>query len=126
MRNPKVELSRRRSLSDPLAVALKPPPNESPIQREQRLQAENDAKKISDNIDDMIRRERAERKRERADSVNILLLGQSESGKSTTLKRKCSAALYKSAPRFWSTTSKSFGLAIFQALKVRAFHSRLE
>ena len=31
--------ARRRSLSDPLAAALLPPPNETPEQREQRLRA---------------------------------------------------------------------------------------
>ena len=78
---------RRRSLSDPLAAALLPPPNESPVQREMRLKAETEAKKVSEGIDEMIRRERSDRKRSKAE-VNVLLLGQSESGKSTTLKRE--------------------------------------
>ncbi|KAJ3512835.1 hypothetical protein NLJ89_g3293 [Agrocybe chaxingu] len=78
--------ARRRTLSDPLAAALLPPPNESPIERELRLKAEIDAKKVSDSIDDMIRQERNDRKKSRAE-VNVLLLGQSESGKSTTLKQ---------------------------------------
>ena len=78
---------RRRSLSDPLAAALLPPPNESPVQREMRLKAETEARKVSDGIDEMISKERSERKRSKAE-VNVLLLGQSESGKSTTLKRE--------------------------------------
>ncbi|KAF8899303.1 guanine nucleotide binding protein, alpha subunit [Infundibulicybe gibba] len=86
MAKPKHEPNRRRSLSDPLAAALLPPPNESLLEREQRLKAEHDAKKISDGIDEMIRQERSERKKSRAE-VNVLLLGQSESGKSTTLKQ---------------------------------------
>jgi guanine nucleotide-binding protein subunit alpha len=75
---------RRRSLSDPLAAALLPPPNESLVQREMRLKAETEAKKVSEGIDEMIRHERKKSKAE----VNVLLLGQSESGKSTTLKRE--------------------------------------
>ncbi|KAG6820150.1 hypothetical protein H0H93_004732 [Arthromyces matolae] len=77
---------RRRSLSDPLAAALLPPPNESPIQRELRIKAETEARRVSDSIDEMIRQERSQRKRAKPE-VNVLLLGQSESGKSTTLKR---------------------------------------
>ncbi|KAG5350823.1 hypothetical protein C0989_009121 [Termitomyces sp. Mn162] len=77
---------RRRSLSDPLAAVLLPPPNESPIQREVRIKAETEARRVSEGIDEMIRKERAQKKRAKAD-VNVLLLGQSESGKSTTLKQ---------------------------------------
>lgn len=76
----------RRSLSDPLAAALLPPPDETPEAREVRLKAESEAKKISEGIDEMIRRDGIERKKSRAE-VNVLLLGQSESGKSTTLKQ---------------------------------------
>ena len=78
---------RGRTLSDPLAAALLPPLDESPIQREVRLKAEIDAKKVSDSIDEEIRRDRINQKRSKAE-VNVLLLGQSESGKSTTLKRE--------------------------------------
>ncbi|PPQ78035.1 hypothetical protein CVT25_015580 [Psilocybe cyanescens] len=78
--------ARRRTLSDPLAAALLPPPDESPVDREVRLRAEIDAKKVSDSIDDMLRIERNERKKSKTE-VNVLLLGQSESGKSTTLKQ---------------------------------------
>ena len=87
MAKPRIEPNRRRSLSDPLAAALLPPENESPTERAARLRAESDAKKISDNIDEMLRQERLERKKSRAE-VHVLLLGQSESGKSTTLKRE--------------------------------------
>jgi len=78
--------ARRRTLSDPLAAALQPPPNESPIEAAVRLKAEEDAKKVSESIDEMIRQERNERKKSKTE-VNVLLLGQSESGKSTTLKQ---------------------------------------
>ncbi|OCH87568.1 G-alpha-domain-containing protein [Obba rivulosa] len=84
--------ARRRSISDPLAAlpdplaaALLPPPNETPVERERRLQAEADAKKRSENIDEMIRQN--ERQQRRKKVVKVLLLGQSESGKSTTLKQ---------------------------------------
>jgi guanine nucleotide-binding protein subunit alpha len=87
MAKAKSEQSRRRSLSDPLAAALLPPPNESPVQREMRLKAETDAKKISEGIDEMIMQERYDRKKSKTE-VKVLLLGQSESGKSTTLKRE--------------------------------------
>ncbi|KAJ7897211.1 guanine nucleotide binding protein, alpha subunit [Mycena olivaceomarginata] len=78
--------ARRRSLSDPLAAALLPPPNETLDERESRLKAATDAKLISDGIDEMIRHERNHRKKSRAE-VQVLLLGQSESGKSTCLKQ---------------------------------------
>ncbi|KAJ3798675.1 G-protein alpha subunit-domain-containing protein [Lentinula aff. detonsa] len=83
------DLGRRRSLSDfdPLAAALLPPPNETPEEKEIRIRAEIEAQKISDDIDEMLRQEKLERKKTRAE-VNVLLLGQSESGKSTTLKRQ--------------------------------------
>ncbi|KAF9535709.1 G-alpha-domain-containing protein [Crepidotus variabilis] len=78
--------ARRRTLSDPLAAALLPPLDESPVERETRLKREIDAKKVSDSIDEMLRQERNERKKSKPE-VNVLLLGQSESGKSTTLKQ---------------------------------------
>jgi predicted Ser/Thr protein kinase len=71
---------------------LVPPPNETVSEREVRLKAELDAKKISDSIDDMLHQERSEKKKLRPE-VNVLLLGQSESGKSTTLKRKSRSLL---------------------------------
>jgi guanine nucleotide-binding protein subunit alpha len=80
---------RPRTLSDPLAAALQPPPNESPEDRNKRIQNEIDAKRISETIDEQLQLERFERKKARPE-VNVLLLGQSESGKSTTLKRECS------------------------------------
>jgi guanine nucleotide-binding protein subunit alpha len=79
--------TRRRSLSDPLAAALLPPPNETLEEREVRQKRENDAKEMSARIDEQIRQDGIERKKSRAE-VNVLLLGQSESGKSTTLKRE--------------------------------------
>ncbi|EPT03825.1 hypothetical protein FOMPIDRAFT_150339 [Fomitopsis schrenkii] len=76
---------RRRSLSDPLAAALQPPPNETPEQRQSRLQAEEDARRRSERIDKMLKD--SHKAQQRKQVVKILLLGQSESGKSTTLKQ---------------------------------------
>jgi guanine nucleotide-binding protein alpha-1 subunit len=88
MRKAKSQQYHRRSLSDPLAAALLPPPDETPEQREQRLLAEYQAKKVSDGIDEMLRQEGSRRKKAAGSEVKVLLLGQSESGKSTTLKRE--------------------------------------
>jgi tRNA U34 5-carboxymethylaminomethyl modifying GTPase MnmE/TrmE len=77
--------NRSRSLSDPISAALLPPPNESAADREKRLQAEEQAKKVSDGIDEMLKAERNDRRKAKA--IKVLLLGQSEGGKSTTLKR---------------------------------------
>ncbi|EGO05358.1 hypothetical protein SERLA73DRAFT_174479 [Serpula lacrymans var. lacrymans S7.3] len=85
MASSKLEPNRRRSLSDPLAAALRPPANETPAERERRLRAEDEAKKVSDSIDEMLRAERKDIKAKPV--VKVLLLGQSESGKSTTLKQ---------------------------------------
>ena len=48
-----------------------------------------EAKKVSDSIDEQIRLDK-QRLRTEKDIVKVLLLGQSESGKSTTLKRTSS------------------------------------
>ena len=91
---------RRRSLSDPLERALLPPPNETPEQRELRERRELEAKKVSDDIDEQLRQEKAALRKKKQE-VKILLLGQSESGKSTTLKRG-STLLYESfRSDFW-------------------------
>ncbi|KAI0246623.1 guanine nucleotide binding protein, alpha subunit [Lactifluus subvellereus] len=74
------------SHSDPFDALLRPPQDETPAQREQRILAEQQAKRVSDAIDEQLRIERAELKKNNPD-VKVLLLGQSESGKSTTLKQ---------------------------------------
>ncbi|KAJ6536343.1 guanine nucleotide-binding protein alpha-4 subunit [Mycena capillaripes] len=74
---------------DPLTLALQPPSNETAQAREARLESEREAKKRSDDsdlIDEELSRERNAEKKSSVKSVKILLLGQSESGKSTTLK----------------------------------------
>ncbi|OAX39062.1 G-alpha-domain-containing protein [Rhizopogon vinicolor AM-OR11-026] len=71
--------------TDPLAVITAPSPNESPEEKAAREEREAEARGISDLIDEELRAERAVRKKEEG-MVKILLLGQGESGKSTTLK----------------------------------------
>ncbi|KAK2467858.1 hypothetical protein APHAL10511_000153 [Amanita phalloides] len=80
-------LSRREpdNDDDPLTRALIPPSNESPGQRDARLKAEKEAQLRSNAIDEEINRQRVAEKKE-SYCVRVLLLGQSESGKSTTLK----------------------------------------
>ncbi|KAJ7770568.1 guanine nucleotide binding protein, alpha subunit [Mycena metata] len=70
---------------DPFALFLAPPEGETPEQREVRLLLEKEAKEISDSIDEQLSREKAQEKKGPR-PVKVLLLGQSESGKSTTLK----------------------------------------
>lgn len=70
---------------DPLALAMRPDPNETPEERAQREAQEREAKQVSDYIDAEIESERKRVKYE--NNVKVLLLGQSESGKSTTLKQ---------------------------------------
>lgn len=74
----------RSSEEDPLTAALAPPPNEKPAEREARERAEAESKRVSDEIDAQLRRERENEKKRKP--VKLLLLGQSESGKTATLK----------------------------------------
>ncbi|KAF8644243.1 hypothetical protein AX16_008598 [Volvariella volvacea WC 439] len=80
---PQPQVRRRRATSDPLTAALLPPENETLEQREHRLQVEYEAKRISDSIDEMLRQDRKKSRQ----AIRVLLLGQSESGKTTTLKQ---------------------------------------
>lgn len=63
---------------DPLTLALAPPPNETPEEREARLKAEAEAQKISERIDEQLKAERAALRRKKP--IKVLLLGQGESG----------------------------------------------
>lgn len=85
-----VTTARTRRVSDPLTAALQPPPDETVDAREARIANEREAKKISDSIDEQIRQEKDARKAKLKGrkQIKVLLVGQSESGKSTTLKRK--------------------------------------
>ena len=92
-------------LVDPFEAVLRPPPGETSAQRDARILAEQLAKRVSDSIDEQLRAERAELKKNRPD-VRILLLGQSESGKSTTLKRTCTLIPLLHLPtRSWARIS---------------------
>ena len=94
---------------DPLTMAIAPPKDETPEQRAERERKEAEARRVSDEIDEQLRVERAALKK-RKPPVKVLLLGQSESGassaglftallttavarvltgKSTTLKSEC-------------------------------------
>lgn len=69
----------RQADEDPLSLAIQPPPNETPEQRDSRLQAEALARRISNDIDEELKAEKAALKKK--PPVKVLLLGQSESGK---------------------------------------------
>ena len=64
----------RSPTEDPLAHVFAPPPNESHHDKENRIRAEQEAKKRSDAIDEEINRERNARKTSKP--VKILLLGE--------------------------------------------------
>ncbi|TFY81909.1 hypothetical protein EWM64_g2111 [Hericium alpestre] len=66
---------------DPLTNAIAPPPDETPQQRAARESAEAEARRVSDEIDELLRAER-NAARKRKPPVKVLLLGQSESGPS--------------------------------------------
>ncbi|PFH48860.1 hypothetical protein AMATHDRAFT_148943 [Amanita thiersii Skay4041] len=70
---------------DPLTLALAPPPDETPEQRQAREAAEAEARRVSDEIDELLKKEREQEKKKKR-PVKLLLLGQSESGKTATLK----------------------------------------
>lgn len=77
-------MSRHHQDVDPLDAVLRPPPDETNEQRALRIASEEHAKAVSEEIDAAIRAEQQRRKKR---VVKLLLLGQSESGKSTTLRR---------------------------------------
>ncbi|KAJ6489666.1 guanine nucleotide binding protein, alpha subunit [Mycena vitilis] len=112
----------RRSMedSDPIANAIAPPQNESPEERDVRVQKERAAKQVSDAIDAELSREQAYEKK-RPKPVKILLLGQSESGKSTTLKNF--QLLYE--PKAFRAERASWR-AIIQLNVVRSIHIILD
>lgn len=63
--------------ADPLALALRPPTDETPGERAARLRDEAEAKKVSDSIDAAIQMEREERERaKKRGDIKILLLGE--------------------------------------------------
>lgn len=68
--------------TDPLARITAPPADESPGQRQTRERREAEAKKTSERIDEALKAEREDKKSKRKNRLNVLLLGQSESGTS--------------------------------------------
>ncbi|KAG7095787.1 hypothetical protein E1B28_006488 [Marasmius oreades] len=71
--------------SDPFYHFMQPPANETPEETSARLKREADAQRVSDAIDEDIKQHKALAKKE-SHILKVLLLGQAESGKSTTLK----------------------------------------
>jgi hypothetical protein len=64
----------KTSNDDPLTRAIAPPPNETPEERDLRIAAEQEAKRVSDTIDDELNRQRiADKKNPKP--IKILLLG---------------------------------------------------
>ena len=85
---------------DPLTLAAAPPKDETPAQRIVREKAELEARRISDEIDEQIKKEKQATKR-RKRPVKVLLLGQSESGKSRSTPlgvEKCDMLINKPIP----------------------------
>jgi len=119
-----LEPNRRRSLSDPLSAVLQPPQNETPADRVRRLDAELEAKRVSDSIDEMLKMEKRDMRTK--PEVKILLLGQSESGKSTTLKRESPSppAVVSLGIFPYQTQSTSFFLSLISSLRSTRFESR--
>ncbi|KAK7045075.1 guanine nucleotide-binding protein alpha-4 subunit [Favolaschia claudopus] len=98
----------KSQLSDPFALMLQPPDNETPVERQKRVELEQEQKRVSDQIDDELKKERADRKRKAKREVKVLLLGQSESGKSTVLKN----FRLKYAPTQWKGELRSWRAVI--------------
>ena len=70
----------RVSTDDPISLLLSPPPNETSEEAALRVAREAEARRISDEIDRNIQAERDALKNQNV--LKMLLLGQSESGKS--------------------------------------------
>ncbi|RDB20287.1 Guanine nucleotide-binding protein alpha-4 subunit [Hypsizygus marmoreus] len=89
--------------NDPFAIFTMPPPNETPAEKTERVRREAEEKRVSDRIDEEIKADKAALKKQKS-VVKVLLLGQSESGKSTTLKNfrmKYARAAWKAERASW-------------------------
>lgn len=87
--------------TDPLAVVTAPPPDETPEEKAGREEREAEAQKISDQIDEELHAERVALKKQ-GNIIKILLLGQSESGKSTSISINVYIRLPRSFPQSYS------------------------
>jgi len=73
--------------ADPLTLALAPPPDKTRQRRAERKSREHEARAISDKIDEDIEKERLALRKQKKSTIRVLLLGQSESGKSRSFTR---------------------------------------
>lgn len=105
---------------DPLAKVLQPPSDESEQEKRIRMQKEVEAKRVSDAIDEELREEERASKKGMA-VVKVLLLGQSESGKSTTLKN----FQLMNSPKAFRTERASWR-AVIQLNVIRSIRQILE
>ncbi|KAG6334849.1 hypothetical protein ID866_4239 [Astraeus odoratus] len=114
--------TRRQKLAedDPLTRAIAPPANETQQQREERMRTEQEAKRVSDAIDEELNKQRIADKKS-PKPIKILLLGQSESGKSTTLKN---FQLMHSPKTF--RAEKAYWRGIIQINVVQSIHTILD
>ncbi|KDQ53612.1 hypothetical protein JAAARDRAFT_39301 [Jaapia argillacea MUCL 33604] len=107
-------------LDDPLAMAIAPPVNESEEQRALRERDEVNARRVSEEIDAQLKTEKLALKKKKK-CVKVLLLGQSESGKSTTIKNFQINYAY----RAWSEERASWR-AVIQLNLVRSVNTILD
>jgi len=92
---------------DPLTLALDAEiAHETEVEQQVRLKKEKEARRVSETIDEGIREEKAALKKSRP--VRVLLLGQSESGKSTALKN----FQIIHTPQAWATERASWRTVI--------------
>ncbi|KAJ3514865.1 hypothetical protein NLJ89_g2124 [Agrocybe chaxingu] len=103
----------RLSVDDADPLSVQPPLYETPDERNARIALEEAAKARSDTIDEELERARASERRG-PKPIKILLLGQSESGKSTTLKTHS----FRAQRASWR--------AVIQLNVVRSIHSILD
>jgi hypothetical protein len=73
-----VSKRQRVSEDDPLTRAIAPPPHETPAERALRIAAEQEAKRVSDAIDEELNRQRTADKKG-PKPIKLLLLGASSS-----------------------------------------------
>jgi len=104
--------------ADPLSI--QPPIFETLDERNARLEMEQHAKAVSDAIDEELEKQRVDEKKGQK-PIKILLLGQSESGKSTTLKNL--QLMYD--PKSFRAQRASWR-AVIQLNVVRSFHKILD